>query len=152
MEQQTRYYFIKLDQAYLANQGVGKAIEQLENAWKGSSPELTFNYSFLDANFDHQYKGDKTFGSLFLFFSGFAIFITCLGLFGLVSFIAQQRTKEIGIRRILGASVQNILTLLSSDFFGLIIIATIAAVPLTTYFRSNGSGHTLSGSNSMLSC
>jgi putative ABC transport system permease protein len=124
-----KYYFVKLKGA----QGFESALTDIAKAWKVASPENPFSYTFLDSRFDHQYRSDTTFGALFLFFSGFAIFIACLGLFGLVAYITLQRTKEIGIRKVLGASVRNILSLISGDFAKLIIVASCIAVPLSWY-------------------
>jgi putative ABC transport system permease protein len=97
------------------------------------SPEKPFQFFFLDSHFDQQYKADAAYSALFLFFSTLAIFIACLGLFGLVAYTTIQRTKEIGVRKVLGASVQNILTLLSKDFARLIIVAMVIAVPLVAW-------------------
>jgi putative ABC transport system permease protein len=85
---------------------------------------------FIDQNFARQYEADARRGQLFLAFAGLAIFIACLGLFGLAAFTAEQRTKEIGIRKVMGASVNNIVTLLSKDFVKLVLLANIIAVPL----------------------
>jgi putative ABC transport system permease protein len=93
-------------------------------------PGSPYDYFFLDEFFNRQYKAEQQFNTFFRFFSGLAIFIACLGLFGLSAFMATQRTKEIGIRKVLGASVSNILTLLSRDFIKLIIFASILAIPL----------------------
>lgn len=124
-----RYFFVKLKN----KDDFSAALSDIEKTWKAASPNNPFTYTFLDSRFDHQYKSDTTFGALFLFFSGFAIFIACLGLFGLVAYITLQRTKEIGIRKVLGASVQNILTLISGDFARLIIVASCISVPLAWY-------------------
>lgn len=92
-----------------------------------------FEYFFLDAYFAQQYQADQQFGKTFTFFAGLAIFVACLGLFGLASFTSAQRTKEIGIRKVLGASVPDILLLLSKEFIRLVGIAFIIAVPLAWY-------------------
>jgi predicted permease len=89
-----------------------------------------FNYSFLDEHFDRQYQGDRQIGTIFKYFSSIAIFISCLGLFGMAVYMVGQRTKEIGIRRVLGASKSYIMMLLSKEFLALIIIANIIAWPL----------------------
>jgi putative ABC transport system permease protein len=128
----TRYYLIKFNEtntfdAYQNN------IALLEKAWKEVNPERPFQYFFLDAYFDNQYKADRSFSALYLFFSGLAVFIACLGLFGLVAYATLQRTKEIGVRKVLGASVPNILTLLSKDFMKLILLAMALAVPVVTW-------------------
>jgi putative ABC transport system permease protein len=105
-------------------------LSELENAWHVSNPEYPFHYFFLDSHFNYQYKTDRTFSTIFFLFAGIAIFITYLGLFGLVTYVTAQRTKEIGIRKVLGASVRSILMLLSMDFLKLILLATIIAIPL----------------------
>ncbi len=93
-------------------------------------PGNPFDYFFLDSFFNRQYKGDQQFGKIFGLFSLLAIFVASLGLFGLASFTASQRTKEIGIRKVLGSSVPNIFLLLSKDFLKLVIIANVIAIPL----------------------
>ncbi len=93
-------------------------------------PGNPFDYFFLDTFFNRQYKGDQQFGQVFGFFSMLAIFVASLGLFGLASFTAAQRTKEIGIRKVLGSSVSNIFLLLSKDFLKLVVIANLIAVPV----------------------
>jgi putative ABC transport system permease protein len=94
------------------------------------APQRPFLYHFLDDSFNEQYVADQHFGYLFSLFSCLAIFIACLGLFGLATFAAQQRTKEIGIRKVLGASVPGIVLLMSKDFLRLVCIAIVIAVPL----------------------
>ena len=89
-----------------------------------------FDYYFLDESFNRQYTNDQLFGKVFAIFSAFAIFIACLGLLGLSLFSTAQRTKEIGIRKVLGASVVKIVTLLSKDFLRLVVIAFIIASPV----------------------
>jgi putative ABC transport system permease protein len=94
------------------------------------APQRPFLYNFLDQQFNQQYESEQHFGYLFSLFSFLAIFIACLGLFGLATFTAQQRTKEIGIRKVLGASVANIVVLIAKDFMRLVVIAIVIAVPL----------------------
>ena len=93
-----------------------------------------FGYSFLDEEFNKQYSTDERTGKIFLVFSILAILIACLGLFGLVTFAAEQRVKEIGIRKVLGATVTNIVTLLSKDFIFLVILSLVIASPVAGYF------------------
>jgi putative ABC transport system permease protein len=90
-------------------------------------------YHFLDESFNTQYQADQHFGQLFTFFSCLAICIACLGLLGLSTFMAQQRVKEIGVRKVLGSSVSGIVMLLSKDFIKLVLIAIVIAVPLCTW-------------------
>jgi putative ABC transport system permease protein len=89
-----------------------------------------FLYSFLDEDFNNLYKGEQRTGSMFTTFAALAIFIACLGLFGLAVYSAEQRTKEIGIRKVLGASVSGIISLLSKDFIRLVIVSIIIATPV----------------------
>ena len=96
-------------------------------------PGNLFDYSFVDERFNAQYRNDQLFGKIFALFSGFAIFIASLGLLGLSLFATTQRTKEIGVRKVLGASVSNIVFLLSKDFIKLVIIAFIVAAPVAWY-------------------
>lgn len=105
-------------------------IKALENTWARLAPQRPFLYHFLDESFSKQYEADQHFGYLFTLFSCLAIFIACLGLFGLSTFTIQQRIKEIGIRKVLGASVPGIVMLVSKDFLKLVCIAIIIAVPL----------------------
>ncbi|HEX8278554.1 MAG TPA: ABC transporter permease [Segetibacter sp.] len=103
------------------------AVEQQYKKYAGNSP---FSYNFLDKNFEAQYEADQRAGTLFNVFAGIAIFISCLGLFGLATYTAQVKTKEIGIRKVLGASVGGIVQLISKDFLKLVIIAIIIAIPI----------------------
>jgi putative ABC transport system permease protein len=106
----------------------------LRGQWAKLAPEWPFDYQFLDDQFARLYASEQTFGRLFGVFTGLSIFVACLGLFGLASFTAQQRTKEIGVRKILGASVGSIVALLSRDFLKLIAIAFVLAAPAAWYF------------------
>lgn len=121
----TTHYELKLNTADMA-----KTIALVEKTYKSVYPESAFEYFFLDEFFDQQYKVEQHFGQVFSLFSGFAIFVACLGLFGLTLVTITQRIKEIGIRKVLGASVPNILVLLSKDFVKLILIAGVIALPL----------------------
>ncbi|HEX3385990.1 MAG TPA: FtsX-like permease family protein, partial [Mucilaginibacter sp.] len=93
-------------------------------------PGNIFDYAFLDQRYNEQYKNDALFGEAFGIFGGFAIFIASLGLLGLSLFATLQRTKEIGVRKVLGASVSNIVLLLSKDFIKLVIVAIVIATPI----------------------
>lgn len=112
---------------------IQQTIEGLRANWKQFFPEDQFDYYFLDQHFNEQYHADKQFGQVFATFTGIGILVACLGLFGLVSYTIVQRTKEIGIRKVLGASVNNILQLLYRDFAILIVIAFLVSVPLAWY-------------------
>ena len=100
-------------------------------------PGQFFDYYFLNDSFNRQYANDQLFGKVFAIFSGFAIFIACLGLLGLSLFATTQRTKEIGVRKVLGASVSNIVMLLSKDFVKLVMVAFVIASPVAWYIMHN---------------
>ncbi|HEV3249342.1 MAG TPA: FtsX-like permease family protein, partial [Puia sp.] len=102
----------------------------LRKTWDKMVPQRPFMYHFLDESFSAQYLADQHFGQLFTLFSCLAICIACLGLFGLSTFMAQQRVKEIGIRKVLGSSVSGIVILLSKDFIKLILLAIVIAIPV----------------------
>ena len=111
-----------------------QAIASAEREYKKYAGDNPFKYSFLDKSFEEQYKSDQRAGTLFNVFAGIAIFISCLGLFGLTSFVAERRVKEIGIRKVLGASVANIWQLLSKDFVLLVVISCLIAIPIAYYY------------------
>ncbi|GAB3938622.1 ABC transporter permease [Larkinella terrae] len=104
-----------------------------EQKWKALVPDEPFEYSFIDEDFQRNYQTDARTSAIVGYFTGIAILISCLGLFGLAAFAAQQRTKEIGVRKVLGASVGSIVGLLSKDFIKLIVIALVIASPLAGY-------------------
>jgi ABC-type antimicrobial peptide transport system permease subunit len=106
-------------------------IKSLEKISQALNPAYPFTYHFLDNDLDNLYKGERRMGSIFNLFAILAIFISCLGLYGLSAFMAEQRTKEIGVRKVLGASVFRIVYLLSSNVTKLVIIAVVIAVPLS---------------------
>lgn len=110
------------------------AMDKVELAWDKVYPNFAFEYSFLDQDFDSQYDADKKRGKIFTLFSGLTLVIACLGLLGLISFTTEQRTKEVGIRKVNGASVNAIITLISKEFIFLIAVATVIALPLSYYF------------------
>jgi putative ABC transport system permease protein len=108
-------------------------ISAIENKWNTLIPARPFSYFFLDEHFEEQYRSEQRFGKLFLNFSILAIIISCLGLLGLASYSTMQRTREIGIRKVLGATVSNIVNLLSKDFLKLVIIAIVIASPIAWF-------------------
>ena len=108
----------------------GNAIPFIQSTWKKVLPEYPFEYQFLDDHFKELYKTDTQVSQMVAIMAGLAILISCLGLFGLASFSAEKRTKEIGIRKILGASVNDVVFLLSKHFIGLVLIANLIAWPL----------------------
>ncbi len=105
----------------------------IEKLWTATYPDYVYEYHFLDDTIANFYKQEDQLSQLYKIFAGIAIFISCLGLYGLVSFMAVQRTKEVGIRKVLGASVQNIIYLLSREFTLLIIIAFVISAPIAYY-------------------
>lgn len=111
-------------------------IKFMENTWKKFIPNFPFEYSFLDDRLDNLYRAEERMGQVFKYFTMLGMFIACLGLFGMASFTAEQRTKEIGIRKILGASVPNVVSLLSKEFTKLVLISNIIAWPVA-YFVMN---------------
>ncbi|RFS16302.1 ABC transporter permease [Emticicia sp. C21] len=113
------------------------ALSKVEAVFKKHNPGSPFDYKFVDQEFGQKFATEERVGKLASFFAVLAIFISCLGLFGLASFVAEQRTKEIGIRKVLGASVANLWTLLSRDFVLLVIISCLIAIPIAYYFLND---------------
>jgi len=111
-------------------ENIPATLEYIEKAWNEFYPDYIFEYSFLDEDFDKLYKADRTLGKIFGYFSSLAIFVACLGLFGLASFTAERKTKEIGIRKTLGASIPNIIYHLAQEFLKVILLSTIIAWPV----------------------
>lgn len=109
-------------------------LAHLKATWEEIAPGQPFAYGFLDQKYQALYENEKRTGDVFGVFAFLSIFIACLGLFGLASFTAEQRTKEIGIRKVLGASITGIITLLSKEFMKLVIVAFVIAAPLSYYF------------------
>ena len=105
----------------------------LENTWKSLFPDTLFEYDFLENSYDRLYISEAKIGQLLTLFSGLGIFVACLGLFGLTSFMTEQRHKEIGIRKVLGADVSKIVFLLSQDFTKSVLFANLVAWPLAYY-------------------
>jgi putative ABC transport system permease protein len=111
-------------------------VAAIEKTFATYTSNVPFSYYFLDEFFDRQYRSEQRFGNLFLYFSILAILISCIGLLGLASYSTIQRTKEIGIRKVLGASVTTIINLLSKEFLILVIISFVLASPLAWYFMN----------------
>lgn len=112
---------------------VQQTLQALQQKWQQFDAHHPFEYTFVEDRLNRQYQAEMRLGKIFGIFSGLAILIACLGLFGLASFTAEQRTKEIGIRRVLGASVSGIVALLSGDFLRLVLLANVIAWPLAWY-------------------
>jgi len=116
--------------AKLGGGNIGQSLSTLEATWKKLNPNEPFEYSFLDQDFQKNYEAETRQAGLIDYFTIIAIIISCLGLFGLATFTAEQRTKEIGIRKVLGASVYGVVALLSKDFLKLVIIAIVVGSPI----------------------
>lgn len=115
-------------------ENIPAVIAAAKKAWNKHSPAFPFTYQFLDERLDRLYQSEERQGQLFSLFAAMAIFIACLGMFGLSAFAASVRTKEIGIRKVLGASVTSIIGLLSKDFLQLVLLAFVIAIPFAWYF------------------
>lgn len=131
-----RYVFIRT-----GNGDVRKSIDAIEKAWKEVYPGRPINYEFLDQDFNSQYQSDEKRSQLFTAFSGLTIAIACLGLLGLSAFTTEQRTKEIGVRKVIGASVRSLVVLVSGEFFILVIAGLIIALPASWYFTERWLQH-----------
>ena len=112
---------------------VNDAIARIEPVFKKFNPASLFEYQFADLEFARKFYYEERVGKLAAIFSTLAIFVSCLGLFGLASFVAEQRTKEIGVRKVLGASVFQVWKMLTSEFVVLVIIASFVAMPIAGY-------------------
>jgi ABC-type antimicrobial peptide transport system permease subunit len=112
----------------------GAALKKMEAVFRKVVPATPFEYQFADTEYGLKFAAEERIGKLASVFATLAVLISCLGLFGLASFVAEQRTKEIGVRKVLGATVYNLWKLLSKDFVLLVIIACLIAVPLAWYF------------------
>ena len=124
----TYFAFIKV-----SSERLEATMEAIENIFQRHNTAYPFEFHFLDESYERMYKSETTIGKLASYFAFIAIFISCLGLFGLASFTAEQRTKEIGVRKVLGASVPNLVVLLTSDFTKLVLIAFLIAAPVAYY-------------------
>jgi len=131
LPKQTSMLFIRIAAGQTA-----EVLSRLESVYKEFNPEYPFNYRFMDEQYEETYRSETVIGTLANIFAVLAILIACLGLFGLASFTAEQRCKEIGIRKVLGASVSNIVLLLSREFIFLVVGAYVVAVPFAYYIMS----------------
>lgn len=122
--------------AHVNNNNIGETLSALEQNWNRLNPGEPFEYSFLDQDFQKNYEAESRLTSMIGYFTLVAILISCLGLFGLATFSAEQRIKEIGIRKVLGASVPSLVALLSLDFLKLVIVAIVLASPIAWYIMS----------------
>jgi putative ABC transport system permease protein len=122
--------------AKVSGENLPQTIAFIEQKWKALAPHRPFEYHFMDEDFNNMYETEMRTGKVFTVFSSIAILLACLGLFGLVTFTVNQRAKEISIRKVLGASVFGISTLLSKDFLKLVVVAIVIAIPLAYYFAN----------------
>ena len=116
-----------------AKNNIQSTVKQIEAKWNQLAPGQPFSYTFMNESFNDVYKAEQRIGKISLAFAFFTILVACLGLFGLVTFIAEQRTKEIGIRKVLGASITGIVAMLSKDFIKLVIVSICIASPIAYY-------------------
>jgi len=122
-------------------QNAQQSISKIEQVWKKYVPEVPFEYKFVDEEFGRKFLDEERIGKLSSYFAVLAIFISCLGLFGMASFVAEQRTKEIGIRKVLGASVANLWRLLSKEFLLLVLLSCVIAAPIAYYYLKGWLGN-----------
>lgn len=120
----------------ISTENISATLSFIEEKWKTLSPDYPFEYHFLDESYEQLYESERKTGTIFNFFSLVALFIACLGLYGLASFSAEQRTKEIGVRKVLGASVAEVVFLLSKEFTKWVLMANIIAWPVAYYFMN----------------
>jgi ABC-type antimicrobial peptide transport system permease subunit len=118
----------------LATTNIASTMQSIKKIWQQAFPDYVYEYSFLDNKIDSFYKQENQLSQLYKIFAAIAIFLSCLGLYGLASFMAVQRIKEVGIRKVLGASAGNIVYLFSKEFIMLIAIAFVIATPIAWYF------------------
>ncbi|MGN8070835.1 ABC transporter permease [Mucilaginibacter sp. 22184] len=130
------YFSIKVSQNNMA-----QMVDHIKTTWNDNFPESSFDFFFLDDFYNRQYNQETQFGHVFTLFSSLAIFIACIGLFGLTAYSAARRTKEIGVRKVLGASVQSIISLLTWDVVKLILISSLFALPVAYIFISQWLNH-----------
>jgi ABC-type antimicrobial peptide transport system permease subunit len=114
-----------------------EAVSKVETVFKKFEPASPFNHEFVDLEYERKFSDEERIGKLSSFFAVLAIFISCLGIFGLASFVAEQRTKEIGVRKVMGASVFSLWGMLSKDFVWLVAISLVLAMPMAWYFMNN---------------
>ena len=127
------YYWVFIK---VLGENIPESLTFAESEWEKANPNHPFEYTFVDENYDLLYRSEMKLSRLSGYFTGIAIFVACLGLFGLASFMALQKTKEIGIRKVLGASIGSIVYRLVHEFVGLVVLASLIACPLA-YFALN---------------
>jgi ABC-type antimicrobial peptide transport system permease subunit len=119
------------------DQSTQAAIDQIQSVFKEFAPDVPFDYKFVDEQYAYKFSNEVRIGQLASIFATLAILISCLGLFGMASFVAEQRTKEMGIRKVLGASMVDLWQMLSRDFVVLVVISCVIAVPVSLYFMND---------------
>jgi putative ABC transport system permease protein len=119
-----------------AQKNIQNTIKEIENKWQDMAPGQPFSYKFMDESFNNVYRSEQQIGRISMIFAFLTIIVACLGLFGLITFVAEQKIKEIGIRKALGASVSSILQLLSSSFLKLVVFSVVIASPIAYYFMN----------------
>ncbi len=129
LDKRNNYVFVRT-----VDGDVRQSITAVENTWKKIFPNFAFEYAFLDQDFNSQYKADEKRSQIFTMFSSLTIFVACLGLLGLAAFTTEQRTKEIGVRKVVGASLKSLIFLVSKEFFLLVGIGMVLAFPVAWYF------------------
>jgi putative ABC transport system permease protein len=129
-------YFQQVVVKYSSKTDVSELVANLKTKWEELFPDTDFDYSFVDEEYNALYDADEKMGKLFFFFSLLIIFVACLGIFGLTSFLSEQRSREIGIRKVMGSSVAEIMRLLTADFTKWVIAANVLAVPIAWYAMS----------------
>lgn len=137
MEQRKIRTIIRNPNNCCVKKSANQPLPKIETAVKKAVPTALFDYKFADEEYARKFEQEERIGKLSSVFSILAIFISCLGIFGLASFVAAQRTREIGIRKVLGASVVTIWQMLSRDFVVLVIISCLIATPIVYYLMSN---------------
>ena len=120
----------------IAGGGIQESLIRIEKTWAQHAQGIPFDFYFLDSVIEAQYQSEQNFRTIFSAMTGLSLVIACLGVFGLAAFTAEQRTKEIGVRKVLGASVSNVVALLSKDFVKLVLMANVIAWPIA-YFAMN---------------
>ena len=109
-------------------------LKEVKEMWKAKVPWVPFEYSFLNEDYNKLFEKESTMGTIFIIFAGLSIFIACLGLFGLAAYTSQQRTKEIGIRKVMGATSIDMVSMLTRDFTKLVVLSFVLAIPGAWYF------------------
>jgi len=130
------YVFLRI-----SPENISQTLDDVEQLWKKFAPHYPFDFQFLDENFEQLYRTDQRTGTIFTYFAVLAVFISCLGIFGLAAFTTEQRTKEIGIRKVLGSTVSGIVSLISREFVVLLALANALAWPIAYFLMKRMLDH-----------